>query len=93
MREALPTLPGLVAGIVGEFPGQGSRGRTLFHIQCSRCFIVEKVDIMPITTIRFHAASTDQKNRRLCAPCRIEVYADCSCWACDDDRREAKVKP
>lgn len=82
LPEILPTLPGCVAGIVGQDPWQ---------VQCQECgHISEHKHLILAIRARelvFHPWA-DGTNPRLCTDCRLA--RDCDCERCRGERAEAK---
>jgi hypothetical protein len=59
--SALPTLPGMVHGIVGRDP---------WRIQCDRCGAVEEPGFLVLMRTRFNSRRYDRGDRRrLCVGC------------------------
>jgi len=79
----LPTLPGMVRGIVGV--SVNGRGKNVYTLQCENCFELETPDNLILMTFRFHPR-TPSNNPRLCRPCRLIVHAGCTCGHCREDR-------
>lgn len=77
----LPDLPGKARGVVGW----DEHGYTL---QCERCHATEQPKILILMTFKFHNRHRGD-NPRLCRPCRVNVYAECGCHSCKDDRKAA----
>ena len=82
---ALPTLPGKTRGIVGMTTDEG--GRNLYTLQCENCLELETPRILVLMQAKFHLMGDDR--RRLCPDCRAKVFADCSCFQCQEERRGA----
>lgn len=61
-NELLPTLPGLVHGIVGCDP---------WVVQCDGCAATETVRVVALTSIFFNTSDADA--RRLCGGCRLRA--------------------
>ena len=79
----LPTLPGMVRGIVGV--SVDARGRNSYTLQCENCLALETPATLVLMTFRFHPR-TPSNNPRLCQPCRLIVHAGCDCGHCRADR-------
>lgn len=83
MAELLPTLPGMVDGIVG-------RDLLGWTVQCSQCGTTNTDPSLLIamrgkTAIRFHyGAWDDGTNPRLCRDCRLG--RGCDCQGCREER-------
>jgi hypothetical protein len=65
-RVALPTLPGMVHGIVAETTND--KGRTVYTIQCDGCLGLETPDRLVLMRTIFNNRGTDR--RRLCPDCQ-----------------------
>lgn len=70
----LPTLPGKVRGIVGI---DDSKRRTVYSLQCERCFKIEETDFLVLMKTHFHAGDPGV---RTCEQCRT----GCDCTTCRD---------
>lgn len=81
----LPTLPGMVRGIVGV--SVNKKGRNVYTLQCENCLALETPAILVLMTFRFHSR-TPSNNPRLCKPCRIEGHAGCECEHCREDKQK-----
>lgn len=78
----LPDLPGKTPGVVAVHTDE--RGRTTATLQCERCYALETPKILVLMETHFHTRGDDR--RRLCRACRIELFKDCTCDGCKDDR-------
>ena len=78
MTDQLPTLAGMVDGIVG-------RDLLGWTVQCAECAATETVTLLVQATIRFHRPWSDGTNPRLCRACRLA--RGCHCYGCDEQRR------
>lgn len=90
MTTTLPTVAGLVEGIVATHPGAGHRGRTLYTLQCAHCLALETPELFVLMQTHFHPRSPKDNNPRLCRDCRVRAYPDCTCYYCETDRTEQK---
>ena len=78
----LPDLPGMVRGIVAV---DRSGKRPVYTLQCERCYATEQPVPLVSMTIRLHTRHKGD-SPRLCLPCLVDVYADCDCEYCREDR-------
>lgn len=69
--ELLPTLPGMIQGVVGVREGAGKRGRNEYDLQCQDCLNVETVDYLVLMRYQFPRCQTPR--RRLCPDCHKKV--------------------
>jgi hypothetical protein len=66
---------------------QDGEGRNLYTLQCENCLELETPRILSQMKAKFHRAGDDR--RRLCEDCRSTLFADCSCFPCQEERRGA----
>lgn len=81
--ERLTTLPGCAPGIVAV--REGPR-RKIYTLQCEGCLDIEEPEHLILMTFKFHPRSQGKENPRLCRPCRVGAYPDCTCGFCKVDR-------
>lgn len=67
----LPTLPGMVQGIVAMREGAGRRGRNEYDLQCQDCLEIETTDYLVLMSYQFPRCQ--RREKRLCPDCHKKV--------------------